>query len=168
MLPLRQSLLQVEKGRYLVDSGQFFRSGSTLQCKTTSIGWHITVSLGSACNFLWEPVHLNPTVRVSVLLGAVGEFVKSETSWDGFSTSIPPGNIRNAKRSDPISCSPLRPPDVDTCPPVVIPHFVWFLSFGFSCEVTTTSERPGKDRGGAKGTGLLSSLDRPIWSFWQR
>ena len=29
MLPPGQSLLQVEKGRNLVDSGQFFRSGST-------------------------------------------------------------------------------------------------------------------------------------------
>ena len=69
------------------------------------IGWDIAVSFGSACTFHWEPVYLYSTVRVSVLLGAVGEFVKSETSWDGpcISTSIPPGNIKNEKRSDPIS-----------------------------------------------------------------
>ena len=110
MLPPGQSLLQVEKGRNLVDSGQFFRSGSTLQCKTTSIGWHITVSLGSACNFLWEPVDLYPTVMVGVLLGAVGEFVKSETSWDGpcISTNIPHGNIRNENEKEVIPSHPHR------------------------------------------------------------
>ena len=42
------------------------------------------------------------------------------------------------------------------------------MSFGFPCQVTATAGRPGKDRGGAKGTGLLSSGGSKLVSMKRR